>query len=127
MAQRVSRRKMADYAADAIVSGQPLKVVLQQLAAYLVTANRTREQELLVRDIETALAMRGLVVADVTSARSLTATLEQDIKKMTGASQVQLRERHDPSVLGGVRIDVAGKRFDGTLRHKLNALKAQQL
>lgn len=127
MAQRVSRRKMADYAADAIISGQPPKVVLQQLAAYLVTANRTREQELLVRDIETALAMRGLVVADVTSARSLTATLEQDIKKMTGASQVQLRERHDPSVLGGVRIDVAGKRFDGTLRHKLNALKAQQL
>jgi F0F1-type ATP synthase delta subunit len=29
--------------------------------------------------------------------------------------------------LGGVRIDVPGKRFDGTIQRKLTALKAKQL
>jgi F0F1-type ATP synthase delta subunit len=46
---------------------------------------------------------------------------------MTGAKTVQLRQSIDETLLGGIRIDVPGKRFDGTIRHKLNALRAKQL
>ncbi len=82
MASRLSRRKIAAYAADKLIGGSSKKEVLREVAAYLITTRRTRELELLVRDIED---------------------------------------------LGGVRIDLPGKRFDGTILRKLTALKAKQL
>lgn len=127
MAQRVSRRKLADYSADRLIAGESTDVVLRDVAAYLVTMRRTREQELVVRDIEGALARRGVVIADVTSAHPVSTGLTAQVKELTGATSVQLRNSIDETVLGGVRIDIPGKRFDGTIRRKLNALKAQQL
>jgi F0F1-type ATP synthase delta subunit len=127
MAGRLSRRKIAGYAVDKLISGSPKKAVLREVAAYLVATRRTRELELLVRDIEDLLAQRGVVVADVISAHELTAATRAEIKKLVGADSLQLRESVDPLVLGGVRIDLPGKRFDGTILHKLTALKAKQL
>jgi F-type H+-transporting ATPase subunit delta len=127
MPARLSRRKMADYVADKLIAGTPVKEALQEVAAYLHDSGRTREQELLVRDIEEAMAARGVVVADVSSARPIDASIEAKIKTMTGAKVLQVRQSVDESLLGGIRVDVPGKRFDGTIRHKLNALKAKQL
>ncbi|HET8884170.1 MAG TPA: F0F1 ATP synthase subunit delta [Candidatus Saccharimonadales bacterium] len=127
MANRLSRRKMAAFAADKLAAGSSPADALREVAAYLVTSGRTREQELLVRDIEDAMAARGIVVADVASAHSLDASIEAEIKALTGAKSLQLRKSVDETLLGGIRIDIPGKRFDGTIRHKLNALKAKQL
>jgi F-type H+-transporting ATPase subunit delta len=127
MAIRLSRRKIAAHAADSLLTGAPAKAVLQELAAYLVEMRRTRELDLLVRDIEDALASRGSVVADVASAHPLTETLKAEIAKLVGGKTLQLREVVDPTLLGGVRIDIPGKRFDGTIRRKITALRAQQL
>lgn len=127
MAQRVSRRKIAAYAADSLVAGQKTSKVLETVAAYLIANKRTREQELIVRDIEAALQARGIVVADITSAHPVADSLLVEIKKLTGATSLQTRTIIDGTVLGGIRIDTPGKRFDGTIRRKLNALKAQQL
>jgi F-type H+-transporting ATPase subunit delta len=123
MSTRLSRRKIAVYASEKLLSGTSKKEVLRELAAYLIDTRRTRELELLVRDIEDVLASRGVVVADVVSAHPLTATLKAEVNKMIGG-KVHIREAIDESVLGGIRIDLPGKRFDGTIRHKLNALKA---
>jgi F0F1-type ATP synthase delta subunit len=127
MAVRLSRRKMATFVADKLTAGHSVSDALKEVAAYLLTSGRVREQELLVRDIEAEMATRGVVVADVASARPLGASIESEIKAMTGAKTVQLRQTVDETLLGGVRIDVPGKRFDGTIRHKLNALRAKQL
>ncbi len=128
MASRLSRRKIASYVADKLVDGSPKKAVLREVAAYLIMTRRTRELELLVRDIEDLLAERGVVVADVVSAHALTSATRAEIEKLVGvATTLQLREFVDPSVLGGVRIDLPGKRFDGTILRKLTALKAKQL
>jgi F-type H+-transporting ATPase subunit delta len=127
MAARLSRRKIAAHVADSLVAGTPAAKVLQSVAAHLVDTGRTREIELLVRDIEEALAARGIVVADVASAHPLTDTLKAQIAEFVGGKSLQLRESIDPSLLGGVRVDIPGKRFDGTLRRKLTALKAKQL
>lgn len=126
MAIRLSRRKIAAYAADELLAGTPASKVLAVVAAYLVTTRRTRESELLVRDIEYACMQRGTVVANVASAYALTPALKTQIEKLVDADKVQLRETIDPTLLGGVRIDIPGKRFDGTLRRKLAALKANQ-
>lgn len=127
MPARLSRRKLAAYAAEKMLAGTPKKAILKELAAYLVDTKRTREMELLVRDIEDTLASRGVVVANVATAHPLSAGMKSEINKLIGAKNVQLREAVDPTVLGGVRIELPGKRFDGTMRHKLNALKANKV
>ncbi len=118
---------MAAFVADKLTAGHSASESLKEVAAYLLMSGRTREQELLVRDIEAEMASRGVVVADVASAHALGASIATEIKAMTGASSVQLRQTVDETLLGGVRVDIPGKRFDGTIRHTLNALRAKQL
>lgn len=127
MAGRLSRRKLATYVAEQLVKGTPAKEVLGELAAFLVDTRRTDELELVVRDIELELASRGVVVADITTAHPLSESLKKDIKALVGGKSLQIRENIDQTVLGGVRIDLPGKRFDGTIRRKLTALKAKQV
>jgi len=127
MAVRVSRHKMALFVADKLIAGIPAKHALQEVAAYLLETRRIREVDLVVRDIEDALEERGIVVADITSATPLDDSIRTEIRKMVGASSLQLRESVDATVLGGVRIDTPSKRFDGTIRRKLIELRAKQL
>ncbi|MDB5168157.1 MAG: atpH [Candidatus Saccharibacteria bacterium] len=128
MAARLSRRKIAIFVTDKILaSNHQAQQVLRELAAYLVTERRTRELDLIVRDIEAMLAAKGTVIADIASARPLDVAIRAEITAMLAAKSVQLRETIDETLLGGVRIDTPGKRFDGTIRHKLNALRAKQL
>jgi len=123
MAQRVSRRKLAAYAADQLVAGN--KKVMQEIAAYLVETGREREAELLARDVEFALGERGTTVVRVASAHELTSALRAQIEDLVGGT-VRLKETVDPALLGGVRVDTPGQRFDGTLSRKLAILKAKQ-
>lgn len=127
MASRLSRRKIAQHVTEKLISGAKLSDIAKEVAAFLVTTRRTRELDLLVRDIEGELAARGIVIADVVSAYSLADELKKQIGELVKAKDLQLRETVDVSVLGGVRIDIPGKRLDGTLRHKLAALKAKQI
>lgn len=128
MAARLSRRKIATFVTNKLLAGNhQAHEVLRELAAYLVTERRTRELDLLVRDIEEMLATNGTVIADVATARPLDTAVKAEIEKMLNAKSVHLRESVDETLLGGIRIDTPGKRFDGTIRHKLNALRAKQL
>lgn len=124
MPTHLSRRKIADYAADQIAAG---KDVIRDLAVLLVADGRTREVELLVRDIEAALSVRGIVVATVTSAHSLGEDIKRAIAELVGSKDLKLREKIDNSVIGGLRIDLPGQRLDDTIKHKLAALRAQKI
>lgn len=125
---RLSRRRIAAYFADELVAGRD---VTGPLAAYLVETRRTREYELIVRDIEAALAQRGTLIANVVSARELAAdtrkTITDYLKQRSGVASVEIRSNVDPYLLGGVRIETPGQRLDATLRHKLNQLTASKI
>jgi len=125
---RLSRRKIAAYFADELIAGH---AVVQQLAAYLIESKRIREADLIIRDIETALGDRGVLLADVATARELTADTQAAItdylKQATGAKDIHVRSLVDPYLLGGVRIDTPGVRLDTTLRHRLNQLTASKI
>lgn len=47
--------------------------------------------------------------------------LKEKLAKMTG-KQVDLHEKVDPSVIGGVLLEMNGQRYDNTLRHRLQAI-----
>lgn len=89
----------------------------------------------LIPAIATALraklsALRGEVVAEVTSARAISAAVQKQIaealSRATGKT-VQLQLREDPSVLGGLAIQLGSLRLDATLAGALSTMRADLL
>ncbi len=70
----------------------------------------------------------GIYQATVTTTVALDETLRrrlvEALEQMTGGT-IRLEEKVDRSLLGGVVVEVAGKRLDGTLRTKLDRLLQQ--
>ena len=68
----------------------------------------------------------GVVEATAVTAVPLTPSvrqkLEDKLRAVTGR-QIDLQLRVDPSVLGGVRLELEGKQFDGTVRQRLDGLR----
>lgn len=127
MADKLSRRKLAKYVADRSDSSKTLADALKHVAAYLVDARRVRELTLVVRAIEDELAARGMVIATVTSARPLDATLRTSVETLIDAKKLSIKEHVDPSVIGGVRIETPGSKLDATIQTKLLALTRAKL
>lgn len=123
----LSRRKLAQRAANRLQAGDSKASVLKELAAYLLDTKRTKESELIVRDIESMLASGGIVVGTAVSARKLSMeslqTIEDVVRQQYGAnSQVVLRERIDESLIGGVRLELPGRQLDASVKAKLEKL-----
>lgn len=68
----------------------------------------------------------GILEATVTSAIPLSdderAKLLASLQAKTGKI-IRLTEKTDPSVLGGLRLDLAGERLDGTVQRRLELLR----
>ena len=66
------------------------------------------------------------IEAEVTTARPLDddqrARLMARLREMTG-KDVSLKEKIDPSVMGGVLLTLDGRRYDNTVRHRLQAIR----
>lgn len=119
---KLSRRKLAVYIADKIEAGESEEAI-KQAAAYMVEMKQKRMADLLRRDIEDVLAERGTIIADITSTRKLTGEQKDAVAKLLDAKKMFVRETIDPSVLGGIKVEAAGRRLDATLRHKIDSLK----
>jgi len=122
---KLSRRKLAEYAADQLMADK--QSVLDQLGAYLIESGRTKEAELVVRDIQTALLTRGKAIVTVTAARPLSAEAKSDVEQFVKShyeniQNVELIEEIDESVLGGVRIALPNAVLDATAKTKLESL-----
>lgn len=125
MAQKISRRKLAIYAADRILDGD--KDILRQVAAYLIDARQVRTLPLVVRDIEEALEAKGQLVADVRTSYPLTDSLKQELekqlKKLSGAEGVHIRHTEDKSLIGGMHVSTPTKTLDTSISGALQQLK----
>ncbi len=123
----IPRRRLAVFAANAIIDGTRPNII-QELAALLIEERREREATLLAREIEDDLSTRGIVVATVTSAHSLSDSLRHEIAALVSRPTdiVKLREVIDASVVGGVRIETASQELDATVTKKIHDLRAKQ-
>ena len=123
MISRISRRKIASYIAQQLIDGHSQTATIKHLAAFLIDNRRTKEVQLVVRDIEFELQNRGVILAEVTTASALTEATRAEIVKLVGShadpGKIQLRQFVDPDVIGGVRIDIPGKRLDATIARRL--------
>lgn len=69
----------------------------------------------------------GILPVTAVTAVSMTDTQKQKLAQKLGAitgKQVQLHNRIDPEVLGGMRLDYDGKRVDDTVAHRLDSIRA---
>lgn len=124
MTARISRRKLAAYVVNRLELGLKGTEAFEVAAAHLFFAGGgSHEQELLLRDVEDILAERGIVRARVTTAHPLGADEKAAISELIGAKQLTIEEIINDSVIGGIKIDVPGRRFDATLQRKLAALR----
>lgn len=96
-----------------------LKILVERGAIHAFSECAAAYQESYFRDHQVA-------VAEVTTAGALNeeqrARLMEKLKKLTG-KEIVVKEKIDPSVLGGVLLQMDGKRYDNTVRHRLAAIK----
>ncbi len=73
---------------------------------------------------------RGIMIADVTTARGLSKTQQIQLSKKLASitnKKIQLRLHEDAKILGGVIVKIGDKRIDGSVAGRLAALRQQLL
>lgn len=67
------------------------------------------------------LSVQAVTAVPLTQEQS--ARLTGKLEQITGKT-IELRNRVEPGVLGGIRLDYDGKRLDDTVSHRLEAIRA---
>lgn len=71
-------------------------------------------------------ADNGIAEAEVVSAEKLgeeeTSLIKDKLEKLSG-KKIILTLREDPTLLGGVRVTMEGKQYDGSVRHRLEEIE----
>jgi len=74
-------------------------------------------------------AFRGVTRAEVTSAQPLTdanvAALKESLRSISGGKDVDLNLKVDPSIIGGLIVQLGSRMVDGSIRTKLNAIRTR--
>lgn len=122
---KTSRRQLARFLANELTAGKTPPARLAKLtAAYLIETKQLGTVEQLIGDVAGVLASEhGAVHAEVVSAQALTSALRDElqsyVKSVSKASSVEMDERVDESLLGGVVVRLPGQELDASLRKKL--------
>jgi F-type H+-transporting ATPase subunit delta len=124
----IPRPELAEVIGELTLHVSDVNKLKKAIAAYLLEQNRTDDVASLMRDVLKYRAEHGYVETTVVSAFPLSASLRAEVRAVVkqeypGAHGYVLNERIDPSVVGGVRLEMAGEELDLTVREKLNRFK----
>ena len=125
---KASRTRLAGTIADRTLKSGVDKKLAQEIAAYLLSEGRVSELNSVLRDVQTDWAKAGYVEVLAASAYALSSEVKANITKRVlalfpAAKQIVVTEVHDPSVVGGVRLNLANQQLDLSIRSKLNRFK----
>jgi F0F1-type ATP synthase delta subunit len=125
---RTPRTSISNIVAERSLRRGISKKLSREVAAYLLSERRTSELASILRDIQFDWAESGFVEVLAASAYPLSARVKLDIKKQIKqlyprAKQIIVTEIHDPSVIGGVRLNLANQQLDLSVKAKLNKFK----
>jgi F-type H+-transporting ATPase subunit delta len=114
-------------ALSAIAEGAGASPLLSRLLGVLATRDHLRLLPALAEIYaEQVNASRGIVPVETTGAADLTAEQRKalvEVLRATTGSEVELAATVDPGVLGGLRVKMGGRTYDGTVRAQLAALR----
>lgn len=125
---KISRRQVAAVVADRAKAAVPVQQLAREIAAYLLTERRTGELESLIRDILEYRADHGIVEVQATVVHPLTPELRRQVtaemrRLYPAAKQIIIDEQQDEYQLGGIRLELADRQFDASIRTRLNNFK----
>ena len=123
---KVSRRQLAKTVVG-LAEQRGWKAMVPALAQHLIDSKQTGEMDLLLEDIKQAqLELTGRLEAKVNSFNPLNRANESDIKRilseLTGATEVEIVNEIDETLLGGMVARTPEMELDLSLRTKLNKL-----
>lgn len=123
-----SRHHLVEVIAQRTMKVRDTKKLAQEMAAYLLFEHQTANLESLVRDILQYRAEHGDLEVTAVSAHEFNHQVEADIRKLLkqthpDARTVDINHELDPTVVGGLRLDLANEQLDLTTRGKLNKFK----
>lgn len=124
----ISRRHLSEVIGERTLHIRDAKPLAREVAAYLLDTHHTYELESLLRDVMEYRAQHGIVEATAVSAHDLSNEVVKDVeailrKEYPNAKYVHVASRIDPSVVGGVRIEMANEQLDLTVREKIDTFK----
>ena len=67
--------------------------------------------------------LEAVAVTAVPMTEEQTARLHEKLEAVTG-KQIDLKTKVDPTVLGGIRLDIEGTELDGTVKNRLASLRS---
>ena len=123
-----SRTKLSQLISWQALSGQLYSQSVEKIAAYLLSERRTNELDSIMRDVQASWAEAGYVEVLASSAHELSEGLKQKItqevrKIHPTAKKIIITEVPDPSIIGGVRLNLADRQLDLSIEAKLNKFK----
>ena len=126
---KVSRRDLARMVAKKAAVKQPSRAWLTALAAYLLQTNRVSELAPMLRDVRREWAASGRLDVTATSAHPLSPPAKQDIRAAAKhlyprAKQLVITPTIDPSLIGGVKLDIVDYEIDISVRRRLERFRA---
>lgn len=114
------------------VLGQGVPAQAQEFVRFVIGKGRAEFLPEILRQVGVLYeGIRGIRHAEAVSAVEMTPgqveELSVRLKALTGAEQIVLHTRLDPSLLGGVRVKVGDVVWDGSLSGRLEELKKKYL
>ena len=124
----VTRLELAKVIAVRTLDVKDTTQLQKAVAGYLLEEGRVDELDSLMRDVLNYRADHGHVEATVVSAHPITREARADVLdaikgEYPNAKSFVLNQRVDPSVVGGLRIELANEELDLTVQAKLNTFK----
>jgi F0F1-type ATP synthase delta subunit len=106
----------------------PAKKLINEVAGYLLDANRTSELDSIARDLVDYRAEHGIVEVTAVSAHKLTESAIKEVKSKVkqiypNARKIIINQQIDVAQIGGVRLEFPGRQLDLSLRAKVNKFK----
>ena len=125
---KIGRSRIAQALEERLQSGASPSKVAKETAAYLLAEGRVGDLDSLMRDIEQLRADKGVIEVQARSAFPLSASSKTDIKTRLkkaypSAKTIIIDERLDPSVIAGVRLELANEQLDLSIENTLNRFK----
>jgi len=122
------RHKISNYIAKTTLDKGISGTLTNEIAAYLISEHRTSELDSLLRDIRQYWADKGMVEVIAVSAFDISPKVNDEIKSeimkiYPEASKIKVTEQHDPTVIAGVRLELANQQLDLSIQSKLNKFK----
>jgi len=120
---KITTKQLAQYTASQLMNGAKSEVLVNQVAALLVTERRSRDVNEFGRLLEAELDKNGTTQVTITSAHPVDDRIKQRLATALTTNKALFYEVIDPSMIGGVHAATLYSQIDLTISGQLKAFK----